>query len=314
MENGVQIAAAGILWYHRRVLSYRHAFHAGNAADILKHSVLLFCLDYLGQKDAPYLCIDTHAGAGFYSLADGYALQNREWKRGIGRLLRRMPGRAVGETVPASALLERFMAFARNFRPSVAEYGPESAGRDGIYYPGSPALIRALLRPRDRVVCFELHPADFAILTQALGTDRRFSLRREDGFAGLKSLLPPPSRRACVFIDPPYELKEDYENLPRSLAGAIRRFPTGLYIIWYPLLGNRDAALPETLMRLHRGTKCRVELRTAPRTDRGMYGSGLAILNPPWTLKAALESAMPVMADLLGEGRGAWDLRWESPS
>jgi 23S rRNA (adenine2030-N6)-methyltransferase len=147
-----------------------------------------------------------------------------------------------------------------------------------------------------------------------LGTDRRFSLRREDGFAGLKSLLPPPSRRACVFIDPVYELKEDDENLPRSVAVALRRFPTGLYIIWYPLLGNRDAALPETLLGLHRGNKCRAELRTAPRTDRGMYGSGLVILNPPWTLKAALESAMPVMADLLGEGRGEWDLGWESPS
>jgi 23S rRNA (adenine2030-N6)-methyltransferase len=135
-------------------------------------------------------------------------------------------------------------------------------------------------------------------------------LRREDGFAGLKSLLPPPSRRACVFIDPPYEIKEDYGNLPRSLAEALRRFPTGLYIIWYPLLGDRDAALPETLAGLYRGNRCRVELRTAPRTNKGMYGSGLVILNPPWTLKAALESAMPVMADLLGDGRGGWDLQW----
>ncbi|MDR2433382.1 MAG: 23S rRNA (adenine(2030)-N(6))-methyltransferase RlmJ [Treponema sp.] len=295
------------------MLSYRHAFHAGNVADILKHSVLLFCLDYLGRKDVPYLCIDTHAGAGSYSLARGYALQNREWERGIGR----MPDRAVEETVPAAVLptlLERFMAFVRNFRPPVAGGESESSGGDERYYPGSPALIRALLRPRDRAVCFELHPADFAILTRTLGTDRRFSLRREDGFAGLKSLLPPPSRRACVFIDPVYELKEDYENLPRSLSGALRRFPTGLYIIWYPLLGNRDATLPETLLCLHQGNKCRAELRTAPRTDRGMYGSGLVILNPPWTLKAALESAMPVMADLLGDGRGEWNLRWESPS
>jgi 23S rRNA (adenine2030-N6)-methyltransferase len=295
------------------MLSYRHAFHAGNVADILKHSVLLFCLDYLGQKDAPYLCIDTHAGAGIYSLACGYALQNREWEKGIGRLLGQMPGRAFRETVPASALLERLMAFTRNFRPSATDGRPESADGDGRYYPGSPALIRAMLRPRDRAVCFELHPADFAILTQALGTDRRFSLRREDGFAGLKSLLPPLSRRACVFIDPPYELKEDYENLPRSLAGALRRFPTGLYLIWYPLLGNRDVTLTETLLGLHRGNKCQAELRTAPQTDRGMYGSGLIILNPPWTLKAALESALPVMADLLGEGRGEWEMRWESP-
>jgi 23S rRNA (adenine2030-N6)-methyltransferase len=172
--------------------------------------------------------------------------------------------------------------------------------------------MSALLRPCDRAVCFELHPADFAALTQALGPDRRFRLRREDGFLGLKSLLPPPSRRACVFIDPPYEVKEDYENLPRTLAGALRRFPTGLYIIWYPLLGNRDAGLPETLLGLYQGNRCRVELYTAARTDRGMYGSGLIILNPPWMLKAALESAMPVMADLLGDGRSGWFLQWRT--
>jgi 23S rRNA (adenine2030-N6)-methyltransferase len=171
-----------------------------------------------------------------------------------------------------------------------------------------------MLRPRDRAVCFELHPADFAALTQALKTDSRFKLRREDGFKGLKSLLPPPSRRACVFIDPPYEVKEDYETLPRSLAEALKRFPSGIYIVWYPLLGNRDAGLPETLAGLHRGGKCRVELRTAPRTDRGLYGNGLVILNPPWTLKAALENAMPVMADLLGEDGGGWMLEWENLS
>jgi 23S rRNA (adenine2030-N6)-methyltransferase len=285
------------------VLGYRHAFHAGNAADILKHSVLIFCLDYLGRKDTPYLCIDTHAGAGLYSLTDGYALQNREWERGIARLDAGAPDRAF-PVLPA--MLERLRVLARNFRPDA-----EDGGR---YYPGSPALIRALLRPRDRAVCFELHPADFVVLTHVLGTDRRFSLRREDGFAGLKSLLPPPSRRACVFIDPPYEMKEDYKNLPRSLAEALRRFPTGLYIVWYPLLGNRDAALPETLIGLYRGNRCRAELRTASRTDRGMYGSGLVILNPPWTLKAALESALPVMAGLLGDGCGGWDLQWESPA
>jgi 23S rRNA (adenine2030-N6)-methyltransferase len=161
-------------------------------------------------------------------------------------------------------------------------------------------------------MCFELHPTDFTILKQVMGTDRRFSLRREDGFGGFKSLLPPPSRRACVFIDPPYEIKEDYETLPRSLAGALRRFPSGIYIIWYPLLGNKDTRLPETLMGLHRGNRCRAELRTASRTDRGMYGNGLVILNPPWTLKAALESALPVMADLLGEDRHEWELCWEA--
>jgi 23S rRNA (adenine2030-N6)-methyltransferase len=199
-------------------------------------------------------------------------------------------------------MLERLVTLVRAFKP----------GGEGPWYPGSPALIRTLLRSRDKAVCFELHPADFAMLAERLGLDRRFALRREDGFAGLKSLLPPPSRRACIFIDPPYEVKEDYETLPRVLADALKRFPTGIYIVWYPLLGNRDALLPDTLLGLYRGNRCRVELRTAPPADRGMYGSGLVIYNPPWTLKPALESALPVMAELLGRGQGAWDIRWES--
>jgi 23S rRNA (adenine2030-N6)-methyltransferase len=282
------------------MLSYRHAFHAGNAADILKHGVLIFCLDYLGQKDTPYLCIDTHAGAGFYSLTEGYALQNREWERGIGRLLNFT---SVSGFPAFPVLLERLTALVRNFKS-----GP--AGRS-LCYPGSPVLISAIIRPKDRAVCFELHPADFALLSQTLKTDRRFRLRRENGFTGLSSLLPPPFRRACVFIDPPYETKDERGNLLNSLADALRRFPSGLYIIWYPLLGSRYTALPETIASLYGRNKCRAELYTAARTDRGMYGSGLLILNPPWTLKAALENALPVMADLMGEGQGGWDLQWE---
>jgi 23S rRNA (adenine2030-N6)-methyltransferase len=179
------------------------------------------------------------------------------------------------------------------------------------WYPGSPALIQALLRQQDRAVCFELHGTDFAILNEGLKKDRRFTLRQEDGFMGLKGLLPPPSRRACVFIDPPYEIKEDYAVLPQVLAEALRRFPTGLYIIWYPLLGHRDAALPETLLSLFNGNRCRVELRFDSRTEAGMYGCGLVIYNPPWTLKAALEGSMPFMAELLRKGKGSWDLEWE---
>jgi 23S rRNA (adenine2030-N6)-methyltransferase len=185
----------------------------------------------------------------------------------------------------------------------------------GPWYPGSPALLRALLRQQDRAVCFELHGKDFAILSEGLKGDRRFRVRQEDGFAGLKGLLPPPSRRACVFIDPPYEIKEDYAVLPQVLEEALRRFPTGLYIIWYPLLGHRDDALPETLFDLHKrssaGNRCRVELRVASQADRGMYGCGLVIYNPPWTLKAALEGSMPFMAELLGKNQGSWDLIWE---
>jgi 23S rRNA (adenine2030-N6)-methyltransferase len=289
------------------VLSYRHAFHAGNAADVLKHGILTFCLDYMGQKETPYLCIDTHAGAGQYRLTEGYAAFNREWEGGIGRLW------AAASLPP---LLSRYAALTRS--------PPEGA------YPGSPAIIRRLLRPQDRGVCFELHPADFASLGETLEGDSRFRLFREDGLGGLKALLPPPSRRGCVFIDPSYEVKDDYTRLPEALGEGLRRFPGGLYILWYPLLGREHPAmagaggarvreLPETLRSRFRAAPvqrlcrrlCRVELRTAGAGARGMYGSGLVIANPPWTLKAALEEAMPELARILGGEGASWDMDWE---
>jgi 23S rRNA (adenine2030-N6)-methyltransferase len=290
------------------VLSYRHAFHAGNPADVLKHMILIFCLDYLGQKEKPYLCVDTHAGAGYYSLTKGYGERNREWTEGIGRL--RSLARQRSETGdPLPPLAARYLELT-------ATGGTED-------YPGSPGIIGRLLRPRDRAVCFELHPADFALLETRFGGDRRFDLRREDGFAGLGSLLPPVSRRGCIFIDPPYEEAEDYAALPAVLAGALRRCPGGLYILWYPLLGpsrrgggfsgearggrsreNRKEGLsrelPETLMALSGGNRCRVDLETGGTGEGNLYGSGLVIYNPPWTLKAALEADLPPLARLLG--------------
>jgi 23S rRNA (adenine2030-N6)-methyltransferase len=207
-------------------------------------------------------------------------------------------------------------------------------------YPGSPALLQRLLRKQDRAVCFELHPTDFTVLEENFAADRRFRLLREDGFLGLKALLPPPSRRGGVFIDPPYEIKSDYTMVPEYLAEALRRFPTGLYITWYPLLGQRGgaetddgavtvsggegAALRETLFGLYDGNRCAVELRTArppvlpsalptiPGTASSrMYGSGLVIYNPPWTLRKALEESLPVLASILGGEQGEWELRWE---
>jgi 23S rRNA (adenine2030-N6)-methyltransferase len=282
------------------VLAYRHAFHAGGAADVLKHACLIFCLDYLGQKEKPFLCVDTHGGAGSYSLNEGYAAQNREWEEGIAMFLG-----ADRKTLPG--MLKRYLDV--------------TAGRDGTppgsRYPGSPAIIRRLLRPRDRGVCFELHPADFALLKQELAGDSRFVVRREDGFRGLKSLLPPASRRACVFIDPSYEMQDDYPALTEALREALRRFPQGVYLIWYPLLEAKtvfpaktafpaEAALrlPETLWALYGGKRYGVEIRR----DRGrsLYGSGLVIYNPPWPLGRALEEALPRLASILG---CSWTMR-----
>ncbi|MDR1900053.1 MAG: 23S rRNA (adenine(2030)-N(6))-methyltransferase RlmJ [Treponema sp.] len=274
------------------MLGYRHGFHAGNPADVLKHSALVFCLDYLTRKAPPLLCVDTHAGRGLYRLDEGFAAKNREWERGVGRL-RRFRG-------PLPALLESYLAAAGG-----------RAG-DGALYPGSPELFRRLLRGRDRCRCFELHPSDFAALSGQLREDRRFRVVREDGFAGLPALLPPPSRRGLILIDPSYETREDFRRLPDCLSAVLRRFSTGTYLIWYPLLRDRPESLllPERLMELYEGSRCRVErYEQSERSPRGMYGSGLVIYNPPWTLVPALEEALSFLEEKTGTQD--WSVRRE---
>jgi 23S rRNA (adenine2030-N6)-methyltransferase len=303
------------------MLSYRHGFHAGNPADVLKHAVLIFCLDYLSRKESPCLYVDTHAGAGSYPLAGGFAARRREWEKGLGRLAE------AGRAAPLPPLLARYLELAGPALP------PAGGGRGGLLppYPGSPAIMARFLRPGERLVCFELHPGDFNALREELAPRRGAEARREDGFKGLASLLPPPSRRACVLIDPPYEIKEDFNALPRVLRGALKRFPGGLYLVWYPLLAGEprtagENPFAEELMALGGESsrhcrrlcrrQCRAELYTAnPRappanSPRGMFGSGLFIRNPPWTLKAALEESLPVLAELLGVP-GGWKLQWE---
>ncbi|MDR2185412.1 MAG: 23S rRNA (adenine(2030)-N(6))-methyltransferase RlmJ [Treponema sp.] len=309
------------------MLSYRHAFHAGGAADVLKHTVLVFCLDYLGQKEKPFLCVDTHAGAGLYPLTEGYAAQNREWERGIGRL------RAWGRKLPPA--LSRYLDLAEG-SPAEGSGGPAETPASAPVYPGSPGFIRKLLRPQDRAACFELHPADFARLYEDFGGDPRFMIRRENGLAALKALLPPPSRRGCIFIDPSYEIKDDYRLIPKMLAEALGRFPQGIYIIWYPLLLDktelssvlrRSLTLPEKLTALYGGNRCRIELRTGSAAvhdsavrdgvihDGGeqknagaLFGSGLIIYNPPWILRAAMDEALPALTEGLGcTGRMSWE-------
>ena len=272
------------------MLSYRHGFHAGNAADVLKHSILVFCLDYMTRKEKPLLCVDTHAGAGFYDLESGFAAQKREWEEGVKPLLEKS----------RSAL-----------PPMISRYLEAAAGDDPRNplrrYPGSPAIMSRLLRPGDRLVCFELHPADFEALSE-LGLPAE--IRRENGPQGLRALLPPPSRRALVLVDPAWELKSDYETIPRAVREALRRLPGGMFLIWYPLL--RDSRKVCLTPELFPGVEyCRAELRLGQGTNspRGMYGSGLYILNPPWTLRAALEETLPFLVSVLGRGADqGWDI------
>jgi 23S rRNA (adenine2030-N6)-methyltransferase len=282
------------------MLSYRHAFHAGNFADVLKHVVLIELLDYYCTKDKSWMYIDTHAGAGCYSLTGEVADKTGEFADGIGRLWAR-------EDVPP--LLADYVAAVKQFNPS---------GRL-VFYPGSPALAMTKARAQDSLRLFELHPADVLALQQTFANEpKRVQVRKADGFAGLKSLLPPLSRRAVVLIDPPYEVKEDYANAVETLADALTRFPTGCYALWYPLLTRAESRrLPQQLAGLGAGSwlEARLAVRDAPRDGIGMYGCGLYIVNPPWSLPERLKAVLPWLAEVLRgealqEGGAGFELDW----
>ncbi|MDX5445188.1 MAG: 23S rRNA (adenine(2030)-N(6))-methyltransferase RlmJ [Zoogloeaceae bacterium] len=282
------------------MLSYRHAFHAGNHADVLKHFVLLEVLRYCSRKDKPWWYIDTHAGAGCYALTGEQAEKTGEARLGIGRLWER-------EDVPEA--FGPYLDAVRQFNP-----------HGGLnFYPGSPALAMTQLRAQDRMRLFELHPADFELLAQTFSRDTdRVVLRKADGLACLRGLLPPPTRRAVVLIDPSYEVKQDYRQVVQVLEDAVRRFAEGIYMLWYPLLARPEArGLPDALRDL--GADSWLDVRLAVRSPGrtgvpGMFGSGLFIINPPWVLPELLEAALPWLVDVLAEDDSAgFDLEHHIP-
>lgn len=272
------------------MLSYRHAFHAGNHADLLKHLVLVELLTYFRRKEKPFHYIDTHAGAGLYALDQGYATQNAEYLAGIGRLWGQ-------ENLPAP--LAAFLEQVRACNP-----GPELTR-----YPGSPWLAGQLLRPSDRMWLFELHPRDQELLHATFSSaGKQVKIEGRDGFIGLKGLLPPPTRRALILIDPPYEEKRDYERVVKLLGTAVQRFAAGTYALWYPQLQRLEAqALPGRLKALGATSWLHVTLTVqSPSSDGfGMHGSGLFIINPPYTLPATLQSVLPTLVELLRQDAGA---------
>jgi 23S rRNA (adenine2030-N6)-methyltransferase len=265
------------------MLSYRHAFHAGNHADVLKHYVFSLVLDYFNQKDKSYWVIDTHAGAGMYTLGSDFAQKNAEFENGIARLF------------AAKNLLESLGDFV-NLIKSFNE------NNDVRFYPGSPKIAEHYLRADDKLRLFELHPSDCKLLIENFrGQGKQTRIELLDGFAGVKACLPPPTKRAIVLIDPPYELKDDYQRVIDCIKDSLRRFATGTYCIWYPLL-QRD----EPAEMIHQLTQlntdfCQVELTVqAPNIDGyGMYGSGMFIVNPPYTLPKMLDKTMPILTQLL---------------
>jgi 23S rRNA (adenine2030-N6)-methyltransferase len=274
----------------RVMLSYRHAFHAGNHADVLKHLVVAQLLLHLTKKDKPLWVVDTHAGAGRYSLETGYAAKNAEYESGIGRLWSRT------DLPPPLA----------NYVAQVRAINPDGTLR---WYPGSPQLALQMTRPHDRLRLFELHPTDSAALAEYFrGAGRRVAVVAGDGYAGLKSVLPPSSRRALVLIDPSYELATDYRAVARAMRDALLRFPTGTYAVWYPQLQRRDSeTLPESLRRVATGDWLHVSLTVkAPQADGyGLHGSGMFVFNPTWGLEAVLRGVMPRLVKLLGQDDGA---------
>jgi 23S rRNA (adenine2030-N6)-methyltransferase len=275
------------------MLSYRHAFHAGAAADVLKHSVLIQCLDYIGQKEKAYTYIDTHAGAGLYHLNEGYSAQNKEWLSGTGKVFDQISKINKDDENDAQSeikLLDRYEEIISPFWESSKSY------------PGSCLIAAQIMRSQDKAFCYELHPRDFELLNNQFGNDRRFKIIKSDGPKDFVSLLPPPTRRGCILIDPSYEMKSDYIDLKKYIAAALKRFSTGTYIIWYPLLAREDALeFPEFLMNLYAGNRCRIEIRFSEKSseERGMYGNGLVIFNPPWKLKSMLEVDLPALSNLL---------------
>jgi len=272
------------------LLSYRHAFHAGNHADVLKHYVLMQVLAYTTEKDKPYWYIDTHAGAGKYSLESGYAAQNAEYETGISRLW---------NTTDLPASLKAYVDLIRQDNPS---------GKLRLY-PGSPSIAQALLRADDRMRLFELHPNDYKLLRQTFAhAGKQVMIAPDDGFVGLKALLPPQTRRAVVLIDPPYEDKQDYERVTTALKAALQRFATGTYIVWYPLLQRPEPArMINALKALDAKSWLNVSLSIqTPAIDGfGMFGSGLFVINPPWTLPGELETVLPYLKEKMGLDSGA---------
>lgn len=279
------------------MLSYRHVHHAGNHADVLKHTVLLAVLDHFNQKDKPYWVIDTHAGAGGYRLDTGRAQTHAEFADGIGRLWNRTD-------LPPP--LARYVAAVR----------ADNADGHLRRYPGSPLLALRAMRASDRLRLFELHPADVKLLGQnitgaAPDAQKRVTIRQEDGFEGLKALLPPPPRRGLVLIDPSYEDKRDYLQVVTALKEGLQRFATGTFMLWYPLLQRNECITLAGKLKKLAPDWLNLTLTVQPPSPDasggwGMHGSGVFLINPPWTLAKEMRETLPWLADVLALDRAGW--------
>ena len=294
------------------MFSYRHAFHAGNHADVLKHTVLIATLDYLLEKETALTVVDTHADAGLYRLDGDYAGTSGEATQGIMRLLA-SKGSPGAPEVLAPALQRYIDTVVGDFNPG------KSSAR---IYPGSPFIAHHLLRDHDKLKLFELHPTDWRTLSAniaQLEAGRQIAVLREDGFGSATKFLPPPSRRALVLCDPSYEMKTDYGRVLDFVGEALKRFATGTYAVWYPIIPRPEAHdLPHRLKTM--ATKAgkpwlnasltvkSSKIVTTPTGETrrpGLPASGMFLINPPFTLKAQLTEALPQLVAVLGQDRNA---------
>jgi 23S rRNA (adenine2030-N6)-methyltransferase len=275
------------------MLSYRHAFHAGNFADVFKHVLLIQLIRALQRKDKPFRVFDTHAGAGRYDLHSAPARKNREYQQGIGRLWDRQNlGPELNE-----------------YREQVRALNPDGKLRG---YPGSPRLIRNLLRSEDRLTLTELHPGDYPALKVEFAGDRQVVVHHADGYASLKAFLPPRERRGMVFIDPAFELRDEFDRLVEAVQTIHRRWATGMAAIWYPILDRGPSQrFQRNLQELAIPAILCAELGLYPY-DRpaGLHGCGMIVINPPWKLDETLSRLLPELLAALQTGEPG-QTRWE---
>lgn len=278
-------------------MNYRHAYHAGNFADVMKHALLARILTHLLKKDTPFRVIDTHAGIGLYDLSGEEAEKTAEWRNGIGRL-------------DAAPLPEAAEALIAPYRAAIAAV---RARHGATTYPGSPLLVSAMLRRQDRALAIEKHPKDAETLTRVLTYDPRIKAIELDGWTALNAMIPPPERRGLVLIDPPFEVPGELERLADEIARAWKKWSTGIFAGWYPIKDRR--AVDAFAARLAAsGTRkvLRLELMvTDGRDESRLNGSGLVVVNPPWTLKDEAEILLPALAERLAQGtRAGFRAEW----
>lgn len=277
-------------------MNYRHAFHAGNFADVFKHAVFTRILVHLREKSTPFRVVDTHAGAGLYDLSGPESIRSGEWRGGIGRLM------DVNLTASVRALLAPYLDTVTSFNPSA-----------GLRrYPGSPMLALKLMRPQDRLIACELEPNAAASLIRELRPDRRAKVVAINGWTGLNAYVPPKERRGLVIIDPPYEERDEFVRAATSIESAHRKWRTGCFMLWYPIKARSD---PDRLAKCIRGAAIAKVLRAelqlvAPHPDR-LTGAGVIIIGPPWMLENELRQLMPELVSALGQGPGSgFSLDW----